>query len=250
MSKNNKIAEIKAQPQTNTMLAIIEVAASNKDVDPDKMQKLLDMQLVIMDRQAAIEYNSAFAEMQTQLPTILAKGEGHNKSKFAKKEDMNRAVNPILAKYGFSLSFSNTQKDGFITTKATLRHRGGHCEYTEMTLKDDSSGSKNVVQATGSSQSYGERYTMKSILNLTIIKDPSDDDGAAHTVTISDMEAGNIEELLINSGSNKDSFLRVYISGVDNVKQIPLLDYNRIVALLEAKITQNAKKKEAQNADS
>lgn len=166
-------------PESNNTLAILQVierCANDPGVDVEKMQKLLDMQERIMNKQQEIEYNTAFAQMQPELPPIPALGIGHNSAKFAKKEDMNLLINPILSKYGFALSFKNTQENGTIKTRATLRHMAGYSEYTEITLKDDVSGSKNAVQAVGSSQSYGERYTMKAILNLTILKDPTDDD--------------------------------------------------------------------------
>ncbi len=170
------------KPEINNTLAVLQVierCANDPNVDIEKMQKLLDMQERIMNKQQEIEYNIAFSEMQPKLPPIPALGEGHNNARFAKKEDMNQLVNPILSKFGFALSFKNTQENGTIKTRATLRHRAGHAEFTEITLKDDNSGSKNAVQAVGSSQSYGERYTMKAILNLTIIKDPTDDDAAS-----------------------------------------------------------------------
>jgi hypothetical protein len=40
-----------------------------------------------------------------------------------------------------------------------LSHELGHSEETTMTLPLDTSGSKNNVQAVGSSTSYGKRYT-------------------------------------------------------------------------------------------
>ena len=44
-----------------------------------------------------------------------------------------------------------------------------------MKLPADTSGSKNVVQAIGSSVSYGKRYTMQALLNIT--SGGEDDDG-------------------------------------------------------------------------
>jgi hypothetical protein len=166
--------------QANAMLDMIERVTLNPDVPIEKMEKLLDIQERMMNKQAEIDFNIAFSDMQPELPIIKAKGRGHNSTTYARKEDMNRLVNPILKKHGFALSFSNRQEESDIITVATLRHRSGHCEKTELRLKNDTSGSKNAVQAVGSSQSYGERYTMKSILNLTITDDETDDDGKVH----------------------------------------------------------------------
>lgn len=169
--------ELEATAEQTSMIALIEKCVLDTNVSVDKLEKMLDLQERLMAKQALIDFNSAFAEMQPKFPPIPAKGKGHNNVRYPLKEDMNMLCNPILSEYGFSLSFSNTQKDGFIKTIATLTHRGGHSISTEIVLKDDNSGSKNAVQAVGSSQTYGERYAMKSLLNLTILKDPTDDDG-------------------------------------------------------------------------
>lgn len=198
--KNNEvmvIEEVASAIETSPVsgiLTVIERCALNPAVDPAKMSQLFDLQERMMDKQAYIEYIRAFAQMQPNLPPIPAMGEGHNSAKFAKKEDMNHLVNPVLSQYGFALSFRNTQENGSIKTVATLMHNGGHSESTEVILKDDSSGSKNAVQAVGSSMSYGERYTMKAILNLTIIKDPTDDDAKTATSSKSGNKSANTDK--------------------------------------------------------
>jgi hypothetical protein len=55
-------------------------------------------------------------------------------------------------------------------------HRGGHSEEATKFYPADTSGSKNAIQAIGSSISYGKRYTASALLNLTSRKE--DDDGA------------------------------------------------------------------------
>ena len=58
---------------------------------------------------------------------------------------------------------------------AILSHREGHSEETTLTLDADKSGSKNAVQAVGSSISYGQRYAAVALLNITTRG--MDDDG-------------------------------------------------------------------------
>ncbi|MNO71030.1 ERF superfamily protein [compost metagenome] len=58
-----------------------------------------------------------------------------------------------------------------------LMHRAGHREQTTMLLPLDTSGSKNAVQALGSSVSYGKRYVLCALLNITTRGE--DDDGNA-----------------------------------------------------------------------
>jgi hypothetical protein len=160
------------------MITFIERCALNPDISVDKMNQLFDIQERMMNKQAEIEYNIAFAEMQAELPPIPAKKKGQSGKHFT-KADANILIGPVLQKYGFALNHTTTQEGDSIRIRATLRHRAGHSEFTEIVLPYDVGGNKNKVQAIGSSQSYGERYTMKSILNLTIIGDETDDDGEA-----------------------------------------------------------------------
>lgn len=158
------------------MISFIERCALNPEISVDKMNQLFDIQERMLNKQAEIEYNIAFAEMQAELPPVPARKKGQSGKHFT-KGDANILVNPVLKKYGFALNFITTQEGNFIKTRATLRHRAGHSESTELVLPADTGGNKNKVQEIGSSQSYGERYTMKAILNLTIIEDETEDDG-------------------------------------------------------------------------
>jgi hypothetical protein len=226
--------------QANAMLGMIERVALNPDVPIEKMEKLLDIQERMMNKQAEIDFNIAFSDMQPELPTIQAKGKGHNSTTYARKEDMNRLVNPVLKKYGFALSFSNRQEEGDIITVATLRHRSGHCEKTELRLKNDTSGSKNAVQAVGSSQSYGERYTMKSILNLTITDDETDDDAKAHDENATELQREIIARLFKECNPAQQASFAKRMGGVAEIKK---KDVDTAMALLN-----NTLKKREANA--
>lgn len=153
------------------VMAVIERAASNKDVDISKLEKLLDMQERIMAKNAEMAFNSDMALMQSELPTITELGEikvnGVVRSKYARFEDMNEAVKPVLQKYGFAVNFKTDTANAIVKVIGILTHRLGHRETTDMVLPVDVSGSKNPVQAIGSSVSYGKRYVMEALLNIT-----------------------------------------------------------------------------------
>lgn len=165
--------------ETAAVLQVIERAASNKDVDVVKLEKLLDMQERIMNKNAEMAFNRDMALMQAELPTITEKGEikvnDVVRSKYARFEDINEAVKPVLQRHGFAINFKTDTTGGNVKVTGILTHREGHRETTDMTLPVDVSGSKNPVQAIGSSVSYGKRYVMEALLNLT--SRGQDDDG-------------------------------------------------------------------------
>ena len=168
------------------VLSVIERAASNKDVDVSKLEKLLDMQERIMAKNAEMAFNAAMAQMQAELPTISERGEiivnGQLRSRYAKFEDINEAVKPVLQKYGFAVSFKTDTTGNVVKVTGILTHREGHREQTDMVLPVDVSGSKNPVQAVGSSVAYGKRYVMEALLNLTSRGQDDDGKGAGRKV--------------------------------------------------------------------
>jgi hypothetical protein len=164
-----------AMSESAAIIQVIERAAMNPNVDIDKMERLLEMQERIMARNARAAYAAAFSRMQPDLPEIPEHGKGHNNVSYALWEDVNDLIKPVLAKHGFGISFQNGRDGPNISVTAILTHCEGHSEQTTMILPVDTSGSKNAVQAVGSSTSYGKRYTASALLNLTSRHE--DDDG-------------------------------------------------------------------------
>ena len=182
-TKPSNVVEPKPEPVSG-ILAVIERAALNPEVDIQKMEKLLDMQERILERNARMAFDSALAAMQQDMPEIAQNGEiqhgGKLISRYAKFEDINEAVKPVLQKYGFAVSFRIKQPEGKIEVTARLSHREGHAEETSIVLPADTSGAKNAVQAQGSSVAYGKRYAMCALLNISTRGE--DDDGQGHRV--------------------------------------------------------------------
>lgn len=188
-------------PERDHIVLMFERLATNPDVDVVKLEKLIAMNERIIAQNARAEFYAAFAAMQGELPIISEQGEiivnGQVRSTFARNEDIQRAVKPILQKHGFALSFRNSFADGFVTITGVLSHRSGHSEQDEFIAKADDSGSKNAIQALGSTRSYGQRYTTIALLNIATSED--DDGQQAELVGQPDVDAPKgFEEWLID----------------------------------------------------
>ena len=158
--------------QGMSMASRIVELASMPDFDVAKLDKLMDLQEREMNRLAKIAFNKDFTSMQSEITTVTKSKQGHN-YKYATLEDIVDIVRPTLEKHGFAVSFGvNTTSDIIVT--CTLMHKEGHSIETTMQLPADKSGSKNAVQAIGSSVSYAKRYTLSSLLNIAT----RDDDDA------------------------------------------------------------------------
>ncbi|MEJ0093775.1 MAG: ERF family protein [Methylocella sp.] len=174
----------------DSLLAVISKAARDPSVNVDKMERLMAMYERVEAARAKTAYSAALSAMQPDLPIIEERGKItiHKKDKpgeiqqetpYARWDDINQAIRPVLGKHGFAISFrTGLASDGKITVTGILSHAGGHQEETTMTLPHDSTGSKNAVQAVGSSTSYGKRYVAMALLNLSSTRS-EDDDGRA-----------------------------------------------------------------------
>jgi hypothetical protein len=161
---------------------MFERLARDKDVDVAKLERLIEMQERILRHQAKAAFDAAFADMQGELPVIDERGailvNDSLRSKYAKYEDIQAAIRPVLQAHGFSIRHRNESlPDGRLRIVGVLSHREGHSEQDEFICPADKSGGKADIQAIGSTRSYGMRYTTIALLNIETRG--LDDDGRA-----------------------------------------------------------------------
>ena len=223
------------------IVAVIERAAMNPDVDIEKMERLLAMQERILDRNAEAAFAAAMTSVQSKLPTVFR--ESHNQqtsSKYAKHEAMAAAIKPIYTAEGFSITFSegDSPKERHIRIVGILRHSSGHKELHHVDLPLDNAGIKGNVNktethATGSTFSYGRRYLTLLMFDVAT---GDDNDGNKPGATITPEQVANLEALITEVGANKAGFLRAM--NVTSLDEIPAKLYQRGVKALEAKRVQ------------
>lgn len=201
MTQATTLAVREEQPDSGAaFLTIIAAAARDPHVDIAKMESLLRMQENIAAKQAEMAFNQAMNRLQPKLPRIVKRGKiefgsGDKKQStpFARYEDIDREIRPLLFQEGFSFIFGTIPTEKGIIITATLAHSRGHSRTESMPLPLDTSGSKNAIQAVGSTMSYGKRYLVTAMLN--IITEGEDNDGNG-ILFIDDRQAGNITDLM------------------------------------------------------
>lgn len=211
------------------IIQVIERAALNPDVDIDKMERLLQMHERVLDRQALMAYSAAMAAMQTELPSIVERGQGNNGG-YATLEDIVDTVRPILQHHGFAVSFRIVTQERGIEVTGVLMHREGHREETSMLLPADASGNKNAVQAFGSSTSYGKRYVLCALLNITTRGQDDNGDTAAPVRMVSTYQVETLERLLASCSQATVGWFR---SKYEDTSKVPLADFDRLRAALQ-----------------
>ncbi len=164
------------------LLALVERIISDPNADVTKLEKLLDVNERILDRNAKAAFDEAFSRMWPELPEIDEKGsiknkDGSVKSRYAKYEDIQSAVRPVLAKFGFALRHRTefpADKPNIIRIVGILSGYG-HAETSSFEAPPDKNDYRTAIQDQGSTVSYGKRYTTEDLLN--IITRGRDNDG-------------------------------------------------------------------------
>ena len=190
MTDNTAIATIDDAP-ASSLLNFVAMAVKDPSIDVTKLEALLRMQREIVADDAKTQFNRAFLRLQSKLPRIKKNGtleypinkndpDGPKRkiANFARWEDIDAAIRPLLDEEGFALSFNTAPRQGDgggLLVTAILRHSAGHSTETSIPVPLDSSGGKNNLQGYGSTLSYGKRYAATAALN--IITEGEDDDG-------------------------------------------------------------------------
>jgi hypothetical protein len=167
------------QPQITPMQMLNMAVQQGADVE--KMAQLLALQERWEANEARKAFVAALNAFKADAPQIIKTrevsfGAGKTAYKHAIAGVASEQIGEALAKVGISHRWDVLQSDGGkIKVTCILTHALGHSERVAMEATADSSGSKNSIQAIGSTVSYLQRYTLFASTGL-VPKD-ADDDG-------------------------------------------------------------------------
>lgn len=163
---------------------MIARAATDPNVDIDKMERLLAMQERVLAKEAETAFNVALNDVQASMGRIAADANNpQTKSKYASYAALDRVLRPIYTKRGLSLSFDTEDgaPEGYVRVLCYVSHSMGHTRTYRVDMACDGKGAKGgdvmtKTHAMGSAFTYGQRYLLKAIFNVAI---GDDDDGNA-----------------------------------------------------------------------
>lgn len=175
--------EVVAQPvqQTSAVLTMIERAASDPNVDVLKMEKLLDMQERVLNKQSESEFFAALNRCQQKTGRISADSDNkQTRSKYASYAALDRVLRPIYTEEGLSLSFGTEPSEReMMHVICDVSHPSGYSKRYSVMMPADGKGAKGgdvmtKTHAAGAAVSYGMRYLLKMIFNVAIGEDDTD----------------------------------------------------------------------------
>jgi len=163
---------------TNTQMAkvgpseLLRVAV-DKDLDIDKLEKLMNMQTEWEAKEARKSFFKAMAKFQGSCPIIKKKKAGHN-CKYAPIGDIQTQVKALITKCGLSYRFEQSWNENILTLSCIVSHLDGHSETVTMVAEVDGSGSKNPIQGRASSVTYLTRYTFTGSFGIATADEDMD----------------------------------------------------------------------------
>jgi len=231
----------------NNMISVIERMASNPEVDVEKLERVMAMQITILDREAEQEYTRAMVRVQSGLSGITRdKHNPQTHSMFVSLEAMKKAVVPSYTKEGFALSYGegDSGKPDVIRITCKVMHSNGHSETFFYDNPVDDKGIKGNVNKTpthgkSSAVTYAERYILKLIFNLTI-QDEDDDGNAAgkNIETITEDQCKKIHALVTDNdlGAGRLDKLIKSCYHIDDLSDLPSAQYKSIISKINTAI--------------
>jgi len=233
--KEDAIA-VREEIQPANLLQAITRVATTPGLSIDVIERMLAMQERLEAKQAETAFARDMAMLQAELPQIQKDGRiivrGTERSRYALHEDIDTAIRPILAKYGFSIAYDTDSKDGKVfTVFAKVSHREGHSETKTIMLPMDASEFRSNVQSIGSTISYAKRQLLG--MHFNIVTKGSDDDGEGGQGFISSDQEKDLLVLIDEVKANKEGFLK-YMR-VEKLADIPAKEFKRACTALEDK---------------
>jgi hypothetical protein len=196
----------------------------------ETMERLMALQERWQAAEARKAFNLAVSAAKAEIPVIRKNravdyqtSKGRTNYVHEDLGEVARTVDPVLSRHGLSYRFRTTIEAGVITVTCILSHRDGHAEENALSAGRDESGSKNNIQAVGSTQTYLQRYTLKAALGLA---SSADDDGAAGGAgaLISADDAVALREKMGACGLSEERFCARL--AVASVEQLPAARYD------------------------
>lgn len=159
--------------------------AVDKDLDIEKLSKLMQMQKEWQVDQARRAFFEAMTSFQSEVPEIRKSKKvsfGDTRYDYAPLSDITRQIKDKCKEHGLSYRWEIKDNKEEISVTCLITHLDGHTEQTTMTANPDDSGKKNKIQSRGSAIEYLKRYTLIGALGLSTTD--SDIDGVMPEISL------------------------------------------------------------------
>jgi hypothetical protein len=208
--------------------------AIDKDLDMDKLERLIKMRDEEEMKTAGSFFNAAMARVQKDIQPIIADADNeHTGSKYARLSKIVGTLSPIYAAEGFSVSYGTADcesekltSEGWFRTTAELSHSGGYSKKYFIDLPLDIMGSggkinKTKIHGTKSTITYARGILMGLMFNFTTSMDV-DNDGNQAGDTIPEEQAATLRDEIASLEGDEAFFCDWLKPGTKILEDLPV----------------------------
>lgn len=208
------------------------------NADLERMERLFDLKRKHEENEARKAYFDAFAEFSRNPPEIKKSTKVKYQNKDGSWTEYNHAdcgnaltlISKHLAPHGLSITFKQKQENSQLKVTCFLTHRLGYQESTSLSAAPDTSGGKNGIQGTASTDSYLKRYTAFSITGLHAVGEDDDGRSVEPVELITEKQESQLVDMILNFGQTIEAFCK--LCNVAELKEIPKSEFKGCVASL------------------
>ena len=223
-----------------TPMEMLQIAVE-RGADMEQLDKLMTLQERWEANEARKAFVAAKAAFKAEAPKLTKQKKAGFESRrtgertdysYATLDHIADAISPALSKHGLSYSWETEQAEGgLIKVTCILTHVMGHSEKVALQAGPDTSGSKNSIQAVGSTVTYLQRYTLLAVTGMATAD--QDSDGMQPVEFIDEDQKQRLIDLMKETGADTARFLK-YL-GVPSLDDLPANAFDNAVAALEKK---------------
>lgn len=236
------------------MVSMIERVAMDPSIPIDRLEQMMALKERMEDRaredeerQAKKEYFAAMSKCQAELPVVVKnKKNDHTRSNYADLAAIEEQAMPVIHKHGFAVSF---QPDGY-NDKGELRirweisHEGGHSRDGIGEIPVDEAGSQGKVnktgtQAFGSTATYGRRYLLCMLFNISTGDDRDGNRVDVDDGPITEDQVKELWKIIEDVEASAPRFCEIY--KIEAIPDLPARLFNDAVQNLRNYGRRNAK---------
>ena len=164
--------------------SILLQAAIDKDLDIDKLEKLVALQERWQEREAQKAFLRAMTTFQAKCPVLTKSkqvkfdyknGGGSVNYKYAPLSEVVTTIKDLMRSCKLSYRWETDMREGgHFAITCVVSHIDGHSERNTMVAGKDTSGKKNEIQQQASTVTYLQRYTLIGALGISTASDDID----------------------------------------------------------------------------
>lgn len=163
-----------SNPILGMLNSVIEKGVKSEDVAT--LREMITLYKEMEADGAKKSFAIAFSTLQSEMPQIAAtriipKKDGTLRSTFASFDDLMSAIQPLVGKHGFSISFDMEVGEGRVVAVCILTHLQGHSESRKAAVRLSPPPETSPAQQDAATLTFAKRLALCNMFNVSISHD-------------------------------------------------------------------------------